>query len=61
MSRLTQKDDSGNWSLKGLPWKENGIQRRDQNEPMVELRYARNAGQKYYGAIISAGARYGRG
>ena len=22
MSRLTQTDDSGNWSLKGLPWKD---------------------------------------
>lgn len=41
MSRLTQKDDSGNWSLKGLPWK-------DTYAGQV---ITRNTEEKIYGAL----------
>lgn len=41
MSRLTQKDDSGNWSLKGLPWK----------DTYVGQVITRNTEEKIYGAL----------
>lgn len=41
MSRLTQKDDSGNWSLKGLPWK----------DTYVGKVITRNTEEKIYGAL----------
>ena len=41
MSRLTQKDDSGNWSLKGLPWK---------NTYAGQV-ITRNTEEKIYGAL----------
>lgn len=41
MSRLTQTDDSGNWSLKGLPWK---------NTYAGQV-ITRNTEEKIYGAL----------
>lgn len=41
MSRLTKKDDSGNWSLKGLPWK----------DTYVGQVITRNTEEKIYGAL----------
>lgn len=41
MSRLTQTDDSGNWSLKGLPWK----------DTYVGQVITRNTEEKIYGAL----------
>lgn len=41
MSRLTQTDDSGNWSLEGLPWK----------DTYVGQVITRNTEEKIYGAL----------
>ena len=32
MSRLTQKDNSGNWSVKGLPWKDTYVGQQEIKE-----------------------------
>lgn len=40
-NRLTQRDDQGNWCVKGLPWE-------DINEGRI---ITKNTGQKIYGAL----------